>query len=105
MNNLAIMKGRTRALLTDLRSLAIIIIAVIVCIYISLYGEGETAKQIRIKVVNEDAGTLGDHLVELLNEENYEFSVVSRETAVREVAVNKAQGMIEIAPDFTEKIR
>lgn len=105
MNNLAIMKGRTRALLTDFRSLAIIIIAVIVCIYISLYGEGETAKQIRIKVVNEDAGTLGAHLVELLNEENYEFSVVSRETAVREVAGNKAQGMIEIAPDFTEKIR
>ena len=105
MNNLAIMKGRTRALLTDFRSLAIIIIAVIVCIYISLYGEGETAKQIRIKVVNEDAGTLGAHLVELLNEENYEFSVVSRENAVREVAVNKAQGMIEIAPDFTEKIR
>ncbi|MBO4324039.1 MAG: ABC transporter permease [Lachnospiraceae bacterium] len=105
MNNAALMKGRARALLTDFRSLTVIVIAVIVCVYIALYGDAEKEKSIRIQVVNEDAGTLGAHLIELLNEENYEFSVVSREKAVHEVAVNKAQGMIEIAPDFTEKIR
>ena len=104
MNNLAIMKGRTRALLTDFGSLAIIILAVFVCVYIARYDGKETEKSIRIKVVNEDAGGLGEELIELLFEENYEFEVVSRDTAVHEVAVNRAQGMIEIAPDFTEKL-
>ena len=105
MNNLAIMKGRTRALLTDFGSLAIIILAVFVCVYIARYDGKEAEKSIRIKVVNEDAGGLGEELIELLFEENYEFEVVSRDTAVHEVAVNRAQGMIEIAPDFSEKLR
>ena len=105
MNNLAIMKGRTRALLTDFWSLAIIILAVFVCAYIARYDGAETEKSIRIKVVNEDAGGLGADLVGLLSEEDYEIEVVSRDTAVHEVAVNRAQGMIEIAPDFTDKIR
>ena len=105
MNNLAIMKGRTRALLTDFGSLAIIILAVFVCVYIARYDGKEAEKSIRIKVVNEDAGGLGEELIELLFEENFEFEVVSRDTAVHEVAVNRAQGMIEIAPDFTEKLR
>ena len=105
MNNLAIMKGRTRALLTDFGSLAVIILAVFVCSYIARYDGTETKKAIRIKVVNEDAGSLGADFVELLSEENFEIEVVSRDTAVHEVAVNRAQGMVEIASDFTDKIR
>lgn len=105
MNNLAIMKGRTRALLTDFWSLAIIILAVFVCAYIARYDGTEAKKSIRIKAVNEDTGSLGEELLELLSKEAFSFETVSRDNAVHEVAVNRAQGMIEIAPDFTEKLR
>ncbi len=105
MNNLTIMKGRTRALLTDFASLTIIIVAVIVSVYISGYSDKEMEKSIRIEVVNEDTGELGAHLVDILGmEKEFEFLVDSKEDAKHEVAVNNAQGMVEIAPDFTEKL-
>ncbi|MCR5847243.1 MAG: ABC transporter permease [Lachnospiraceae bacterium] len=105
MNYFALLKGRTRALLTDFSSLAVIIIAVAVSIYISQYSGTENAKGIMIEVVNEDRGTLGERLTEILSyEEGYEFEVKTYDEAIKNLAGNKAQGIIEIAPDFSEKI-
>lgn len=105
MNNFTVMKGRARAMVMDFASLAIIIIAVIVSLYISGLSDNESGKSIRIEVVNEDSGDLGSHLVEILKtEKEFKFYVASKEDAVRSVAKNHAQGMVEISPDFTKKM-
>ncbi len=104
MNNLAVMKGRARALFSDLWSLGIIVIAIAVCIYIACYNGGNTEKRIRIGAVNQDAGTYGAHFLELLSGEEYEIFVTDRDTAAHEIAVNRAQGMIELPEDFSERI-
>ena len=67
MNYLSLLKGRTRAMLTDISSLAVIIIAVVVSIYISQYSNAENPKEIMIEVVNYDEGALGDRLIEILS--------------------------------------
>ena len=105
MNNLAVMKGRARALFSDIWSLAIIVIAIAVCIYIARYNDGDAEKRIRIGAVNEDAGTYGAHFIELLDGEEFSFFLTDRATAAHEIAVNRAQGMIEIPEDFSERIR
>ncbi|ETP73714.1 putative membrane protein [Lachnospiraceae bacterium JC7] len=105
MNYFALLKGRTRALLTDISSLAVIILAVVVSIYISRYSDNESVNGIIIEIVNEDKGMLGEHLIDILSsEEGFEFNLTTYDEAVKEVAGNKAQGMIEILPDFSEKI-
>ena len=105
MNYFALLKGRTRALITDISSLAVIIIAIAVSIYISQYNPGEKDRSIKIEVVNNDEGKLGNRLTEILsNEEGFEFSVTTYDTAIKNLAADKAQGIVEIAPDFTDKI-
>ncbi|OON86957.1 hypothetical protein BXO88_05285 [Oribacterium sp. C9] len=105
MNYLALFKGRARALLMDFSSLAIIIIAVAVSIYISKYSGNENTRGIIIEIVNEDKGMLGSRLIDILSaEETFKYHVTSYDEAIREVAGNKAQGIIEIVPDFSEKI-
>ena len=105
MNYFALLKGRARALLMDFSSLAVIIIAVVVSIYISKYSEKENAKGIIIEIVNEDKGLLGSRLIDILSsEEAFKYNVTSYNEAVKAVAGNKAQGIIEIVPDFSEKI-
>ena len=105
MNYFALIKGRTRAMLTDFSSLAVIIIAVFVSIYISQYSKAENPKGIMIEVVNYDEGALGDRLIEILSyEEDFDFRVSAYDEAINNLATDKAQGIIEISPDFTEKI-
>ena len=105
MNYFALIKGRTRAMLTDFSSLAVIIIAVFVSIYISQYSNAENPKGIMIEVVNYDEGALGDRLIEILSyEEDFDFRVSAYDEAINNLATDKAQGIIEISPDFTEKI-
>ncbi|SFG73247.1 ABC transporter permease [Oribacterium sp. WCC10] len=105
MNYYALLKGRARALLMDFSSLAVIIIAVAVSIYISKYSGNENARGIIIEIVNEDKGMLGSRLIEILSlEETFKYNVTTYDEAIKEVAGNKAQGIIEIVPDFSEKI-
>ena len=105
MNYLALLKGRTRALLTDFSSLAVIIIAVAVSIYISIYNNADTAKGIVIEIVNDDEGALGERLTEILSlEEGFDFHVTTYDEAITNLASDKAQGIIEITPDFSERI-
>ena len=105
MNYFALIKGRTRAMLTDFSSLAVIIIAVFVSIYISQYSKAENPKGIMIEVVNYDEGALGDRLIEILSyEEDFDFRLSAYDEAINNLATDKAQGIIEISPDFTEKI-
>ena len=92
-------------MLTDFSSLAVIIIAVFVSIYISQYSKAENPKGIMIEVVNYDEGALGDRLIEILSyEEDFDFRVSAYHEALNNLATDKAQGIIEISPDFTEKI-
>ena len=106
MNYLSLLKGRTRAMLTDISSLAVIIIAVVVSIYISQYSNAENPKEIMIEVVNYDEGALGDRLIEILSyEEDFNFRVSNYDEAINNLAMDKAQGIIEISSDFTEKIK
>ena len=58
-----------------------------------------------IEIVNEDKGLLGSRLIDILSsEEAFKYNVTSYNEAVKAVAGNKAQGIIEIVPDFSEKI-
>ena len=105
MNYFALLKGRTRALLTDVSSLAVLIIAVVVSIYISGYSDVENINGITINVVNEDKGMLGERLIDILgSEEDFRFNVTTYDEAIKAVAGNKSQGIIEIVPEFSEKI-
>ena len=105
MNYFALLKGRMRALLTDFPSLAIVIIAVAVSIYISLYSNVDNTKGIRVEIVNNDTGMCGERLAEILTrEEGFEFRVTTYEEAINNLATDKAQGMIEISPEFSERI-
>ena len=105
MNYSALLKGRARALLMDFSSLAVIIIAVVVSIYISKYSENENARGIIIEIVNEDKGKLGSRLIDILScEEAFKYEVTTYDEATKAVAGNRAQGIIEIDPDFSEKI-
>ncbi len=105
MNYFALLKGRTRALLTDFSSLAVIIIAVAVSIYISIYNNADNAKGIMIEIVNGDEGALGERLTEILSlEEGFDFHVTTYDEAITNLASDKAQGIIEITPDFSERI-
>ena len=105
MNYFSIFKGRTRALFTDFTSLAIIIIAVGVSIFISQSSKTEVIQSIPIELVNEDEGYLGERLADILSaEEGFEFNLDSYEEAVKAVAENRAQGLIVIPEDFSQKI-
>ena len=106
MNYLALLKGRTRALLTDFSSLAVIIIAAAVSIYISVYSGVENTEGIMIEIVNYDTGMCGERLAEILSKEkDYIFEVTTYDEAINNLAFDKAQGIIEIKPDFSDKIR
>ena len=90
MNYFALIKGRTRAMLTDFSSLAVIIIAVFVSIYISQYSNAENPKGIMIEVVNYDEGALGDRLIEILSyEEDFDFRVSAYDEAINNLATDK----------------
>ena len=105
MNYFALLKGRARALLTDFSSLAIIFIAVAVSIYITLDGNTEKTGGIGIEIVNDDKGELGERLIEILDfEQGFEFHVTGYDEAIGNLASNKAQGMIEITEDFSERV-
>ena len=105
MNYLALLKGRTRALLTDFSSLAVIIIAVAVSIYISVYSGVENTQGIMIEIVNNDTGMCGDRLAEILSKEkDFIFHVTTYDEAISNLASDKAQGIIEIKSDFSDKI-
>ena len=105
MNYLALFKGRTRALLTDFSSLAVIIIAMAVSIYISVYSGVKNTEGIMIEIVNNDTGMCGERLAEILSKEkDYIFEVTTYDGAINNLAFDKAQGIIEIKPDFSDKI-
>ncbi|MCR5221247.1 MAG: ABC transporter permease [Lachnospiraceae bacterium] len=106
MNSAAIIKGRTRALLTDVTSLTIMILAVLVSLLIAKEsGIDSTGEGIGIALVNEDTGVLSAKLVEILeSEEIFDFIPMSLEEGTDRLATSEVHGMIVIKQDFTEKI-
>ena len=106
MNYAAILKGRTRALLMDFSSLAVIVIVIIACVFIAKSGNTVSTFEMPVAVINNDSGELGEELVNiLLEEEEYTFYLTTEEEAVKAIARNKAQGMAVIREDFSEKIK
>ena len=105
MNYLAIFKGRTRALFTDISSLLILIIISVVSVYTSKMGQTESFTRMPIAVVNYDEGMWGEELIKVLNyEKEYDFYVTDEAPARKAIAENKAHGLIIIKPDFSDKI-
>ncbi len=105
MNYAAVLKGRARALFMDVSSLSVIVIVVLVCIYMASAGKTENVSEIPVAVINNDSGNLGEKLVTiLLKEEEYTFYETTEEEALKAIAKSKAQGMVVIKPDFTQKI-
>ena len=105
MNYFAVFKGRTRALITDLSSLAVFIVIVLACVFIAKNGEEKDLLDTPVAVVNLDEGNLGERLSNiLLKEEYYTFYLTNEAEAEKAISKSKAQGMVVIKPDFTEKI-
>ncbi|MBR4581167.1 MAG: ABC transporter permease [Lachnospiraceae bacterium] len=105
MKYLSIFKGRTRALFTDVNSLLILIIIVIVSVFISKAGQADLAAKTRVAVVNEDNGEYAKELVELLlHEEAYDFYETTYEEAMKSIAKSKVHGVVEIGSGFSDRI-
>ena len=105
MNSVSIIKGRMRALITDITSLVIILLAVLVSLFIAKEAQSEPTGSIGVALVNEDTGTLSENLVEiLLAEEAFAFMPMSYEEATDRLATSEIHGMVVIKPDFSEKV-
>ena len=105
MNSAAIIKGRARALITDVTSLLIIIIAVIVSLLIAKGAQSETQGGIGVALVNKDTGVLSQSLGEILEaEEAFDFMSMSDEEATNRLATSEIHGMVVIKPGFSEKV-
>ena len=59
MNYGAILKGRMRALLMDFSSLSVFVIVVIACIFLAGSGNGVSAHELPVALINNDSGSWG----------------------------------------------
>ena len=106
MNYFAILKGRTRSMMMDVLSLAIIVVAVILSVLISKGSFIHADPVVSVVVVNEDNGYLGERYAKiLLHEKGFSFREADYEEAMELLAKNKAHGVAVITPEFTEKIQ
>ncbi len=106
MNGAALFKGRSRALIADIPSLFIILLAVVLSLVLTERSRTKQEGLTVIAMVNEDAGDEGSELISLLEQEpGYRFAVVPRDEALRMLARSEAHCMFIIKPDFSERLK
>lgn len=87
-------------------SLLFVIIAIIVAIQAAFLTHGEMDNQLKVAIVLEDHGNMGEKLIkELSDNSSFSMEMMSREKALRQLNMDQIEIVVVISEDFSESLK